>query len=98
MQSEHINSLYSVLGKMGDFGFLKFCELDLNSAGKMLRSNKKKEKFIVVIFTCILFLAVPLPCEGALAHMWLLSASFPICKIIRILDPQLTGVLGSPGR
>lgn len=53
---------------------------------------------IVVIFTCILFLAVPLSCEGVLAHMQFLSASFPICKIIPVLDPQLTEVFGSPGR
>ena len=43
--------------------------------------KKKKVTFIVVIFTCILFLAVLLPYEGALAPMLLVSASFPICKM-----------------
>lgn len=63
----------------------------------MLKDNKERKEFIV-IFTCILSLAALLPYGGALAHMLPLSASFPICKIIPVLDPQLTGVFGSLGR
>lgn len=84
-------------GRKRDFGLLKSI---LWNRSQSSRDNVKKQlkKIIVVIFTCILFLAVPLSCEGVLAHMLFLSASFPIWKIIPVLDPQLTGVFRSPGR
>lgn len=37
-------------------------------------------------------------CEGVLAHMLFVRASFPIWKVIPVLDPLLTGLFGSPGR
>lgn len=49
-------------------------------------------------FHLFLSLAMPLICEWALAHLLLLSANFPMCKIIPTLDLlRLAGEFGSPG-